>query len=144
MSVFGAVAAAVSVVLVVLGLTPRSRVAARLNALRRPGTKSLGRLRAVHVIAPATLRASGFSIAIEQLVAAKIALALVGALLAAVIALVVPIGPLVIAAAAYGGFIPPPLPAGRPGAGGPGEAESAAAAVGEGGQPPPVVRRRPG
>jgi len=91
MSVFGAVAAAVSVVLVVLGLTPRSRVAARLNALRRPGTKSLGRLRAVHVIAPATLRASGFSIAIEKLVAAKIALALVGALLAAVIALVVPL-----------------------------------------------------
>src|SRR5437870_11358819 len=109
MSVFGAVAAAVSVVLVVLGLTPRSRVAARLNALRRPGTKSLGRLRAVHVIAPATLRASGFSIAIEQLVAAKIALALVGALLASVIALLVPIGPLVIAAAAYGGFILPSI-----------------------------------
>src|SRR2546422_1048889 len=86
MSVLGAVAAALSVVLVVLGLTPRSRVAARLNALRRPGPKRLGRLGAVHVIAPATLRASGFSIAIEQLVAAKIALALVGALLAAVAA----------------------------------------------------------
>src|SRR2546425_5345476 len=107
MSVLGAVAAAVSVVLVVLGLTPRSRVAARLNALRRPGPKRLGRLGAVHVIAPATLRASGFSIAIEQLVAAKIALALVGALLAAVAALLVPIGPLVVAAAAYGGFILP-------------------------------------
>jgi Flp pilus assembly protein TadB len=59
------------------------------------------------VIAPATLRASGFPIAIEQLVAAKIALALVGALLAAVAALLVPIGPLVVAAAAYGGFILP-------------------------------------
>ena len=127
MSVFGAVAAAVSVVLVVLGLTPRSRVAARLNALRRPGTKSLGRLRAVHVIAPATLRASGFSIAIEQLVAAKIALALVGALLAAVIALVVPIGPLVIAAAAYGGFILPSIVVERRAAVRRSEAESATA-----------------
>jgi len=127
MSVFGAVAAAVSVVLVVLGLTPRSRVAARLNALRRPGTKSLVRLRAVHVIAPATLRASGFSIAIEQLVAAKIALALVGALLAAVIALVVPIGPLVIAAAAYGGFILPSIVVERRAAVRRSEAESATA-----------------
>jgi len=109
MSLLGAVAAAVSVVLLVLGMTPRSRVAARLNALRRPSTKRLGGLRSVRVIAPATLRASGLSIAIEQLVAAKIALALVGALLASVIALLVPIGPLVIAAVAYGGFILPSI-----------------------------------
>jgi len=108
-SLLGAVAAAVSVVLFVLGVTPRSRVAARLNALRRPATNWLSGLRSVRVIAPATLRASGLSIAIEQLVAAKIALALVGALLAAVIALLVPIGPLVIAAAAYGGFILPSI-----------------------------------
>jgi Flp pilus assembly protein TadB len=46
-------------------------------------------------------------IAIEQLIAAKIAFALIGALLTAIIALVLPIGLLVILAAAYGGFILP-------------------------------------
>jgi Flp pilus assembly protein TadB len=59
------------------------------------------------VIAPATLSASGLGISIEQLVAAKLALALLGALFAAVIALVVPIGIVVVFAAAYGGFILP-------------------------------------
>src|SRR5881397_1110472 len=99
MSFVGATLAATSVALFVLGVLPRSRVAARLSALGRPGTNLFGRLRGVRVMAPATLRASGLSIAIEQVVAAKIALALVGALLAAVVALLVPIGPLVIAAA---------------------------------------------
>jgi Flp pilus assembly protein TadB len=46
-------------------------------------------------------------IAIEQLIAAKFAFALIGVLLAAIIALVVPIGLLVVLAAAYGGFILP-------------------------------------
>jgi len=109
LSLLGAVAAAVSVVLFILGVTPRSRVAARLNALRRPRTSPLGGLRGVRVIAPATLRASGLSIAVEHLVAAKITLALVGALLATVVALLVPIGPLVVAAAAYAGFILPSI-----------------------------------
>lgn len=43
----------------------------------------------------------------EQLVAVKIALGLLGALVAAVVALIVPIGALVILAAAYGGFVLP-------------------------------------
>jgi Flp pilus assembly protein TadB len=45
----------------------------------------------------------------EQLVAVKIAFGLLGALLAAVVALIVPIGVLVIVAAAYGGFILPSI-----------------------------------
>jgi Flp pilus assembly protein TadB len=108
-SFVGAIAAAAGVVLLILAATPRSRVVALLNALRPPSAGNLRRLRGVRVIAGATLRASGFPIAIEQLVAAKIALALVGALLAAVAALLVPIGPLVVAAAAYGGFIVPSI-----------------------------------
>ncbi|MGH2492503.1 MAG: type II secretion system F family protein [Candidatus Limnocylindria bacterium] len=45
--------------------------------------------------------------AIEQFVAAKIALALLCALLAAIVAVLVPIGGVVIVAAAYGGFVLP-------------------------------------
>jgi Flp pilus assembly protein TadB len=84
-------------------------VAARLNALRPPGIRTFSRLRGFELIAPATLRASGFAIASEQVAAVKIALALAGGLLAAVIALVVPIGPVVVIAAAYGGFILPSI-----------------------------------
>lgn len=107
MSLVGAAAAAACVVLLIFATAPRSRVAARLNALRPTKVRALERLRGLRLIAPATLAASGLGIAVEQLVAAKIALALVGALLSAVVALVVPIGPLVVAAAAYGGFILP-------------------------------------
>ena len=127
MSLLGAVAAAAGVVLLVLGATPRSRVIARLNALRSPRSGNLGRLGSLRVIAPATLRASGFPIAVEQFVAAKIALGLVGALLAAVVALLVPIGPLVVAAAAYGGFILPSIVVERRAALRRGEAERATA-----------------
>jgi Flp pilus assembly protein TadB len=108
-SLAGAAAATVCVALLILAAAPRSRVAARLDALRPSSTSALARLRSVRLVAPATLRASGFAISIEQLVAAKIALALVGALLAAVIALIVPIGVLVVVAASYGGFILPSL-----------------------------------
>lgn len=109
MSLAGAAAAAVCVALLILAATPSSRVAARLNALRPSNAYAFARLGRVRLIAPAILRASGFAISIEQLVAAKIAFALVGALLAAVIALIVPIGALVIVAAAYGGFIVPSI-----------------------------------
>lgn len=53
------------------------------------------------------LRTSGLAVPIEQVVAAKIALALVGALLALVVTLLLPIGALFVVAAAYGGFILP-------------------------------------
>jgi Flp pilus assembly protein TadB len=108
-SLAGAAAAAVCVVLLILTAAPRSRVAARLNALRPSNVNAFARVRGFRLVEPATLRASGFAISIEQLVAVKIALALVGALLAAVIALIVPIGALVILAAAYGGFILPSI-----------------------------------
>jgi Flp pilus assembly protein TadB len=127
MSFLGAALAATSVALLVLGALPRSRVAARLSALGRPGTDLFGGLRGFRVMAPATLRASGLSIAIEQVVAAKIALAVVFALLAAVVGLLVPIGPLVVAAAAYGGFILPSIVVERRAALRRGEAEQATA-----------------
>ena len=109
MSLVGAAAAAVCIVLLIVAAAPRSRVADRLNALRPTKVRALEGLRNLRLIAPATLSASGLGIGVEQLVAAKIALALVGALLAAVVALAVPIGPLVVAAAAYGGFISPSI-----------------------------------
>ena len=109
MSLAGAAAAAACVVLLILAAAPRSRVSARLDALRPRTARALAGLRGVRLIASATLHASGFSITVEQLLAAKLALALVGALLAAVIALVLPIGALVVFLAAYGGFILPSI-----------------------------------
>jgi pilus assembly protein TadC len=108
-SVAGAVAAAICVVLVILAAAPRSRVFARLNTLRPRTVRAFAGLRGLGLIAPATLQASGLGISVEHLVAAKVALALVGALLASVIALVVPIGALVVVAMAYGGFILPSI-----------------------------------
>jgi Flp pilus assembly protein TadB len=109
MSLAGAVAASACVALIILAAAPRSRVSARLNALRPPAARAFAGLRALALIAPANLRASGPGITLEHLVAAKLALAVVGALLATLVALVVPIGALVIFAAAYGGFILPSI-----------------------------------
>jgi pilus assembly protein TadC len=109
MSLMGTGAAAACVVLVILAAAPRSRVAARLDALRPSSTNAFAAFRGFQLIAPATLRASGFAISIEQLVAAKMAFALVGALLTALIAFLAPIGALVIVATAYVGFILPSI-----------------------------------
>jgi Flp pilus assembly protein TadB len=125
MSVAGAVAAAVCVVLVILAAAPRSRVSARLNALRPTSARAFAGVRALGLIAPATLKASGLGISVEHLVAAKLALALVGALLAAVISLVVPIGALVVVALTYGGFVLPSIVLERRAARRKAEAESA-------------------
>lgn len=105
----GTSAAAICVMLLVLAAKPRSLVAGRLEALRPTRTGTLTPLLRLRLIDPARLRASGFAIAIEHLLAAKIALGLVGALLASVIALVVPIGAVVILAASYVGFILPSI-----------------------------------
>jgi Flp pilus assembly protein TadB len=105
----GAAAAATCVILLILAAAPRSRVAARLNAVRPATTSAFAGLRSVRLVAPDTLWASGFGISVEQLVAAKIALALVSALLASVIALLVPIGLFVVVAAAYAGFVLPSI-----------------------------------
>lgn len=121
----GAAAAAACVVLLILATAPRSRVSAHLDALRPTTARTFAGLRGAQLIPPATLSASGLSITIEQLVAAKLALAFVSALLAAVIALVVPIGVLVVFAAAYGGFILPSLVVERRAALRMGEAERA-------------------
>ena len=129
MNLVGAAAAAACVVLLILAAAPRSRVSARLDAVRPTTARALAGLRVVRLIAPATLNASGFSITIEQLVAAKLASALVSALLAAVIALVVPIGALVVFAAAYGGFILPSIVVERRAALRRGEAERAIGAL---------------
>lgn len=109
MSLVGAAAAGLCAILVVLAAVPRSGVAARLDLLRPSRAHVFARLRGLHFMAPGTLRASGLGIAIEDVVAAKIALALVGALLAAIVALVLPIGVIFVIAAAYVGFIVPSL-----------------------------------
>lgn len=109
MSLIGTVGAAACVALLILAAAPRSRVAARLNALRPSDTNVFATFRSLRLVAPGALKASGFAIATEQLVAAKLALALVGALLAAVVGLFIPIGVLVIVAAAYLGFILPSI-----------------------------------
>lgn len=109
MSIAGAAAAAVCAALLIIAAAPRSPVAARLNALRPSSVELFAGLQKFRLITPATLDASGFDISIEQLVAAKIAVGMVGALLAAVVALVVPIGAPVIVAAAYVGFIVPSM-----------------------------------
>jgi Flp pilus assembly protein TadB len=123
----GALAAAACVVLLILGAAPRSQVAIRLNVLRPPATKVFAAVRASRLIAPTTLKASGLPIAIEQLVAAKIAFALAGALVAAFIALALPIGPIVLFVAAYVGFILPSIYVERQAARRRREAESAVA-----------------
>ena len=109
MSLIGAAAAGLCTILLVLAAAPRSGVAARLDFLRPSGAHVFTRFRGLRLIAPATLRASGYDIAIEHLVAAKIALALVGAMTAAVISFFLPIGVMVVIAAAYAGFILPSI-----------------------------------
>lgn len=105
----GALAATACVVLLALAVAPRSRIAARLSAVRPSQRSAFARLGGLQLIAPVTLRASGFAIEVEQFVAAKIAVAMAAALLAAVIALIVPIGPLVVLAATYVGFVLPSI-----------------------------------
>jgi Flp pilus assembly protein TadB len=105
----GATAAAACAVLLILALAPRSQVAIRLSVLRPSNTKAVAAIRASRLIDPATLRASGMPIAVEHLLAAKMASALLGALVAATVALAVPIGPVVLFAAAYLGFILPSI-----------------------------------
>ena len=109
MNAVGMAAAAVCVTLLILALAPRSRVVSRLDVLRPRTPPLLLPLRRIELIAPSTLRASGLVVAPEQFVAAKIAAALVFALLATVISLFVPLGSAVIVAAAYGGFVIPSL-----------------------------------
>jgi len=109
MIVAGALAATLCVAFLALAVAPRSRVAAQLNAIRPSKAGALARLGRLPLIAPATLKASGLPVVIEQVVAAKIALALACALLAAVIALLIPIGPLVVLGTAYLGFIMPSI-----------------------------------
>jgi Flp pilus assembly protein TadB len=108
-TVVGAAATAACVVLCILAAAPRSRVAIHLEALRPTTARAWRGLQRLRLFAPTTLHASGLGIAIEHVVAAKIALALVGALLGALIGLFVPIGALVVVAAAYGGFILPSI-----------------------------------
>jgi Flp pilus assembly protein TadB len=124
----GAAAAAACIALMVLAAAPRSRVAIHLNALRPASASAFARLRGIQLIEPATLKASGLGIAVEQFVAVKITLALVCALLAAVIAILVPIGAVVIVAAAYGGFVLPSVVVERRAARRRSEAEHAIAA----------------
>lgn len=109
MIVLGATAAAACVTTLILAAGPRSRVLSRLELLRPRTLPMFAALRRIELIAPLTLRASGLAVTTEQFVAAKIVAALAVALLVTLTALIVPIGPLVVVAAAYAGFVLPSL-----------------------------------
>jgi hypothetical protein len=129
MSVIGALSMAVCVILLIVAAAPRSRVAVLLDTLRPTGTNAYSRLLSFGVVPSATLRASGLAVSVEHVVAAKIALALTGALLAGAVALVVPIGALFILMMGYVGFVVPSIAVERRAAGRRRDAERATASL---------------
>jgi tight adherence protein C len=114
---------------VVIGAFPRSPVIGRLAVLRPAPSRHLQKVRGLALISSTTLRSSGLAITIEQLAAAKIACAMVAALLASVVAIAVPIGAIMVAAAAYVGFILPSVVVERRVAARAREAEAAVASL---------------
>jgi Flp pilus assembly protein TadB len=105
-SVLGAVLAAISLAAGVLATRRRSPVGMRLARLAPPAhTPRLVQA----VLVTSELAQSGVRWSAGELVRAKIVGALAGAALAAAIALFLPVGPLVVVAATYAGFILPTL-----------------------------------
>ena len=106
MSVLGAVLAGMSLAAAILATRRRSPVAMRLAGLAPPThTPRLVQ----QVLVTAELAQSGVPWSAGELARRKIVGALAGAALAAAITLFAPIGPLVVVAAAYAGFILPTL-----------------------------------
>ena len=106
MIVLGAVLGATSFIAAVLASRPRSAVGMRLAQLApRAGTPRLVR----SVLVTKDLAQSGLGWSENDLVRAKIVAALAGAAFTAVMSLIAPIGPLVVVAVAYAGFILPTL-----------------------------------
>ena len=104
--IFGALLAATSLAAAVLASRPPSEVGKRLARLA-PRTETPRLVRSVLVTRD--LAQSGLGWSDDDLIRAKIVTALVGAALAASAAVFAPIGPLVVVAAGYTGFILPTL-----------------------------------
>ena len=90
----------------ILATRPRSRIVARLARIA-PGGEVPSRLR--RLVSHRALSQSGLGWTEAQLLAAKAIGAVAGAALASAFTLIVPIGPVVLAAAAYGGFVAPSI-----------------------------------
>lgn len=104
--IVGALLAATSLAAAVLASRPPSAVGKRLARLApRTGTPRLLR----SVLVTRDLAQSGLGWSDDDLIRAKIVTALAGAALAASVGVFAPIGPLVVVAAGYGGFILPTL-----------------------------------
>jgi Flp pilus assembly protein TadB len=104
--VLGAVLATTSLIAAVLASRPRSAVGTRLAQLApRRHTPRLAR----SLLVSRDLAQSGLGWSETDMVRAKFVAALAGAALAAALSLIVPIGPLMVVAAAYAGFILPTL-----------------------------------
>ena len=122
MIMLGAALAAASLVAAVLAIRPRSAVGMRLARVApRIETPRLAR----SVLITGELAQSGLGWNETDLVRAKFVGALAGAAFTAVLSLIVPIGPVVVIAAAYAGFILPTLRVDRAAANRRSEAERA-------------------
>lgn len=107
MSIFGALCLATSVTCAVMAIRSTSPVARHLATLRPP--VAAFRMRSPALVSTDALQGSGLDVTADQLLAAKIVAALAMLIVAAVISVVLPIGPLVLGLAAYAGFIAPTL-----------------------------------
>ena len=101
----GAALAGLAVATALLARSPASRVVRRLEIIA-PVASGRARWRTV---ADIDIRHAGIGLGADLIGALKIASALAGALVGAAASLVLPIGPLAIGAAAYGGFVAPAL-----------------------------------
>jgi hypothetical protein len=106
MTGLGAALAAVAAGSLVLALRRASSVARRLDLVAPPGHGRTPRWRGVPEI---RLRQAGLVIGADRFLGVKIASGLGAALVASLASLVIPIGPALVALAAYAGFIAPSL-----------------------------------
>ena len=102
MSVVGAALAAVAAAAAVLASRPASRVGRRLEIIA-PAPRGQRR------VADQDLRHAGIGLSGDRVVALRIGTAFGAAAMGAALSLVAPTGPLVLVAAAYGGYIAPSL-----------------------------------
>lgn len=106
MTTVGAVLAALAVGLLIAGLRRPTSVARALAAIgparERPGMRWTA-------IPDVQLRQAGFTLGPERFMAVKVVSALSCAVAGSLAALVLPVGPLVVAGAAYAGFVAPSL-----------------------------------
>ena len=105
----GVLAAATAVTVFVLALRPRSPVGTRLARISPDERRASSRLHALVARDARDLVQSGLGWSELDLMRAKVVGALAMALLASAVTIVTPVGPIVVAAAAYAGFVAPSL-----------------------------------